>query len=547
MATVVITDVATPERVAITTSDRNGRFRVLASGKRIAITATTDREMIYAPDTLSSERIAPMTLTSTCAHVSGRVDVVDHAMSDFVVRFSRVSKQIGDSFGAHVQNGGQFHLCVPSAYYTVTLPKELVAPRSFTFVPTTEPLSFRAGLQAETERIPFTLEGIFPQSLEAFVANLPASVTVLGIGESNHGTREFNEVRTRLAIELARKRGFSLVMIEAGYGEVLELDAYIGGANIDIVKAVEHLGYWPWDTRTFLDSLEQLRMYNGQVPSERRIHLVGFDVQDTTGAVGYLRRNGRSFTTEEESSLAKLGEADGAHWNDLNIEMHSATRKLLEKIAADRESPGAFSTKNQAALAARALLLRLDLMEAKNSWYKDIVRDAGMSRMILEVLALEPQTHASLWAHLAHLSREYVIGTATTGRHLSRQLGASYRVYALLAYSGTARAWDTKMKVGVIAHQIPVQVADGVEANLFRERRGSSVTYWDFTRATGDAARWLRGLHRLLEFGAIYRGDQNVFVLWDLSSIDGAVLFEHITPTIPTPTGERVAVPKATP
>lgn len=547
MAVVVITDSATPERFVTTTSDRNGRFRVLVPAKRVALTATTDKEMLYVPDMIASAQVAPMILTSICAPVSGHIDVVDRAMTEFVIRFNRVSKQTGDSFGARVQVDGQFHLCVPSAYYGLALPKELVAPKSFTFVPAAEPLSFRAALRAEVERIPSTLEGISPRSLDQFVADLPSSVKVLGIGESNHGTREFNEMRTQLAIELARKRGSSLVMIEAGYGEVLELDAYIKGANIDIVRAVERLGYWPWDTRTFLDSLEQLRIYNGQAAPERRIHLVGFDVQDTTGAVEYLRRSGRSFTAEEDSYLAKLAEADGAHWKDLSIEMRSAIRKMLENIAADRENTGAFSAKNQAALAARALLLRVDLLEAKNSWYKDMVRDAGMSRMILEVLALEPHAHASLWAHLAHLSREYVIGTATTGHHLARQLGTNYRVYALLAYSGTARAWDTQMKVGVIAHQIPAQVADGIEATLFRQRGGSSVTYWDFARATGEAARWLGGLHRLLEFGAIYQGDQNVFVLWDLRSIDGAVLFEHVTPTIPTPTGERVAVPKAPP
>jgi erythromycin esterase len=445
-----------------------------------------------------------------------------------------------------VQKDGQFALCVPSAFYILTLPKELVAQKSFLFVPAEEPLVFRTSSKVEAERVPSSLEGISPQALESFVSALPATVRVLGIAEANHGTREFNEERTRIAIELARRKNFLLIMIEAGYGETIALDAYIGGANIDIMKAVEHLGYWPWDTKTFLESLEQLRSYNTQIPSERRIHLVGFDVQSTTGAVDYLtQNNGFPFSAEERDYLGKLGDADGVHWKDISIDRRSTVRRVLERIAVSHDNAGAFSKKTQAALTARSLLLRIDHLEAKDAWHKDKVRDAGMSRLILDVLAQEPQAHASLWAHLGHLSREYVVGTATAGHHLTKKLGASYQVYALLAYSGAARAWDPKRKIGVISHQIPVAPADSVEANLFRYHGSSNITYWDFSRATGEAARWLGGLHRLDEFGAIYPGNQNLFVLWDLRSIDGVVLFERITPTIPTPTGERVAAPKS--
>jgi hypothetical protein len=84
---------------------------------------------------------------------------------------------------------------------------------------------------------------------------------------------------------------------------------------------------------------------------------------------------------------------------------------------------------------------------------------------------------------------------------------------------------------------------DSVEAVLFNRRGVAPVTYWEFASTRGEAAQWLNGLHRLCEFGAVHPGDKNVFVLWDLKSIDGVVLFDRVTPTVPTPTGERIAKP----
>jgi hypothetical protein len=70
------------------------------------------------------------------------------------------------------------------------------------------------------------------------------------------------------------------------------------------------------------------------------------------------------------------------------------------------------------------------------------------------------------------------------------------------------------------------------------------VSYWSFERATGEAAEWLRGVHAIRDFGSVFLRAGKEFSYWDLSSFDGAILFDHVTPTDPTPTGERRATPK---
>lgn len=164
--------------------------------------------------------------------------------------------------------------------------------------------------------------------------------------------------------------------------------------------------------------------------------------------------------------------------------------------------------------------------------------------MVLEVLAVEPQSRATLWAHLGHLGREYVIGLRPAGSHLTAALGDAYRVYALLAVGGSTRAWDNKRVIGVVAGSMSAPPAHSLEAMLDARSGGAQVTYWTFARAAGEAARWLKGIRALRQFGAVFASEGNDFTYWDLQRLDGAILFRSVTPTDPTPTGERRAKPK---
>ncbi|MEJ7603544.1 MAG: hypothetical protein WKG01_37000 [Kofleriaceae bacterium] len=52
-------------------------------------------------------------------------------------------------------------------------------------------------------------------------------------------------------------------------------------------------------------------------------------------------------------------------------------------------------------------------------------------------------------------------------------------------------------------------------------------------------------MHALRIVNAVFPRDGRDFPYWDLQTIDGVILFQTVTPTAPTPTGERRAKPKA--
>jgi len=95
----------------------------------------------------------------------------------------------------------------------------------------------------------------------------------------------------------------------------------------------------------------------------------------------------------------------------------------------------------------------------------------------------------------------------------------------------------------VIASPLREAPAYSLEAVLAAHNGGAHVTYWTFAGATGEAARWLRGVHLLRQFGAVFM-DERELTYWDLQSFDGAILFDSVNPTEPTPTGLRRAKPK---
>lgn len=542
---VIISDPAQGDMLSTVRAGADGRFATKLRPATYAITATGPAESAYVPAANGARGPVEIRLDTSCHRVEGRIRTESRLAEDSIANFTRFSQHHGDVFGAAVGTDGVFKACVPAASYVVYPPQGFAARDAIADIPYPRVFDYRTDLQKETDRLTTELRGFTPESPESFVAALSASTRVLGLGESNHGTREFYVERTALATSLASKHGVRLVMIEAGYGEVLALDDYVNGAAVDVTAAVEGLGYWMWDTKTFLQTLEQLRDYNAPLRPDQRIHLVGFDVQDTSGAIGYLEQAGPTvLSAEERAPLHALASNNGKAWMTLAPTERAAVRATLDRIAATRAFGTASSKGNRVALAARSLLLRFDTLETTNQWDFSDVRDAGMARMVLEVIAIEPKNRAVLWGHLGHLGREYVVGLRSMGAHLAAALGDAYRVYGLFAVAGSARAWDYAREVGVVPATLRAPPPYSLEATLGARSGGAPVTYWTFARAQGEAARWLKGVRALRQFGAVFMPEGQEFTYWDLQSFDGAILFASVTPTDPTPTGERRAQPK---
>lgn len=543
-AVVVVSDAKNGDTRATVISADDGRFSTDLPPGTYAVTATAPDQSIYMA-TIDGSRAVDIRLDERCTTLTGRIDSSRSSPPGSVVNLTRYSDEVADAFAAALKPDGSFQACLPPGMYDIEPSLPHVVREAVVVVPHAGTFVYRTEAREDADRARVDLGGLAPESIEEFVAAFPATTRVLALGETNHGSREFYDERTALALKLATEHGVRLLMIEAGYAESLALDDYVNGANVDITRAVHELGYWTWDTYTFLRSLDAIRVYNASLPAAKRIRVVGIDVQSAAAGVRFLERHGgTSLSVGNRRLLQSLVPNKRDEWNAVPAADRAAIRAMLEPFAAKRGPGGATSRANRLALVARALLMRIDLLEATTMWEQLDVRDAGMARMVIEVLEHEKDGRATVWAHLAHVTREQMIGQRTMGAHLAIALGDSYRVYGLHAMSGAARAWDAKTEVGVVAHPLRVPPAGSLEATLGAANGGAPVTYWTFARSTGEAARWVTGVHALRRFGAVFRDEGDDFAYWDLRSFDGVILFQSVTPTEPTPTGERRAKPK---
>lgn len=541
-AVVIVSSPSDGKVLAVASTTDDGRFVTTLPVARYAVTATDASASVYMPVVEQGSGGVSIRLDGECQRLAGRIAVGSPLAPHAVVQLGRMSALIGDIFGAALGSDGSFQACLPPATYNVTPPPDLATRLALVTVPTTDPFIYRTARRAAADQVPSDLGGLHPATKAEFIANFPPTTKLLGLGESNHGSREFYEERTSLVLQLAEERGVRLLMIEAGYGEVLALDDYVSGASVDVDRAVQDLGYWIYDTKTFLESLRRIREYNAKHPAQR-IHLIGIDVQDTTGCVKFITQfSGSALSPAVNASLGKLASNSGKAWTTLAADEQSAVRDALGRLAATRGTGGSGSRSNRTMLAAKTLLRRLDLLEAPSALVPGL-RDTGMAQMVLDVLATDPDQRATLWGHLGHVAREYLVGATTMGEHLAATLGDSYRAYALVAVRGDARAWDAKHEIGVIAQPLRTAPPASLESILASRSAGAHVTYWTFADQTGEAARWLKGVHALRSFGAVFMGESEISY-WNLASIDGAILFDAVSPTEPTRTGERRAKPK---
>jgi len=542
--TLVGTNLKQGAEIFALTTDSFGTVRIpKEEGAVVALTAADATSFAFLETVDTGQDQVEIRLSDECLPVVGRLVGADGVAKRSMIRFARYSDRTGDTWALPLNDQYEFRACLPRAAYEVRPPPQWTSRYAVALLPLDNPLIIPVR-PPEALRTPAPqFETLRPHSQATFVAALKPAQRVLGFGETNHGTREFTDERTDIALELARKRGFRLVMLETGYGETLALDDYLMEGRGDLESIVRALGYWMWDTKTFLADLRRIRTYNTGVPYSLRIHVLGFDMQLSSGAAAYLLHAEAvvQSSTEAKNGLMLLSQK-GAKWTTLSTDVQRALETELRRIAsATFSSNDLRSPVSRAILSAKSLLAWIQFSQTESIWQQLAIRDRAMAEIARDCIENSTNRRASLWGHLGHLARTQLVGEVTMGGHLASSMSDEYSVYALLANEGSARAWDSKNEVGVTPHVLEPAADYTLEHALFASSHGSETSYWHFAEATGGDHKWLTDTHMIRQFGAVFPEAAHEYVPWDLEGMDGAVLFKTIHPSDPTPTGERRA------
>jgi erythromycin esterase len=513
-----------PSEIAV--ADAHGRFVARVRTGEYAITATTPTGYVYRPAEAVSSRVE-LVLDPDCAPIRGTVPTTTAG----IVRIGRFSDLRGDVFAARIGADHGFEACVPrSPNYYAFAEGDLVAVPVPVTVPQVRPLVLAAydGTAVRAAPRGLTLPEL---SVAELLDSVPRSARIVGLGEATHGTHELQTLRLDLTIELVRRARIQHVLIEAGYAQTLPLNAYIQGEAVDPEPAVANLGYWIWDTEETLAALRTLRELNATRSPDTRIRLSGFDVQDDAEPAAIVAEHAAALelSPDQRSQIEQIAATKTAPPPEASRVLGAALLAAADRHAAVPDPIGS--------LAARALAHRLLTKSESGLPGTHERRDRGMADMVLALV--EAHGAACAWAHNTHIGASPAAAMTSMGTVLRERLGANYYAIGYYVATGSVRAWDAQLSIGVIAQDLGAAPSYSLEAVVARATT-SPVAYVPFARAPEPLMQWLNTPRYVREIAAVMRPDASV--LRDLrSTYDAVIVVRDSHPTTATPTGVRVA------
>lgn len=278
------------------------------------------------------------------------------------------------------------------------------------------------------------------QAVELADAELPSRLTdatVLAVGEATHGTAEFREAWTLVALKAAGK-GFTTIALEDNAGSVSAVDAWLQGGPGTAEEAAQRMGFALNRTEQTADMLTRLREWNVKHPKDP-VRLYGLDIQrageDRDVALAWLRSTDPAAAAKLAPALARITR-DTAWEQDQAAAAEPAAKDLaeaVERAAAGRSDDATL----RARLSARALVQGMQRgAQGIDSFDRGKALHQNL-RFLVEQRAAVGGEHTLLLAHNGHVDRSGA-ATAASGSKLgvlnAQHWGDRYRVIGTDAY-----------------------------------------------------------------------------------------------------------------
>jgi erythromycin esterase len=375
---------------------------------------------------------------------------------------------------------------------------------------------------------------------------LASRARVIGIGEANHGSREFGDLRLSVTRRLIQRNGFRVVAIEASSSRLDLLNHFIAGEGVpqsSVSKAIER----GWISRRPLrDLVAWLRQWNS-AHSRDRVQLVGVDPQDNEIATDTLRAFlGKAYGNDLLARLAptfrELAAADSQYlvFGDSDVDS-VARRSILEVIGMlDLDAPmlaqkfgaGAVERSRE---AARQLAEFADLNSGDNrlighsrDWYMAV-------RVLGAVQRKGPGTKAVYWAHNAHVGiRGDNPAGKSTGAWLREALACQYAPMGVTFGQGSFVAQiPNDLTDRLAVSTLPPSPAESIDGVLSAVNPSGSVVAWPCAVDSSGVPAWLRVSHPMHWVGGLFApgtSPSDAFRPYDLlRDFDGIIYVPQVT------------------
>jgi erythromycin esterase len=346
---------------------------------------------------------------------------------------------------------------------------------------------------------------------------LASRARVMGIGEANHGSREFGDLRLSLTRRLIQRNGYRVVAIEGSSARLELLNHFIAGEMIPAISVAKAIERGWINRRPLRDLVGWLRQWNS-AHSGDRVQLVGTDPQDNEIATDTLRAFlGRAYGTELLTRLAptlkELAAADSQYlvFGDSDVDS-LARRSILEIVGLlDLDAPMLTQNFGAAALerareAAREMAELADLNTGDNRLLGHS-RDWYMATRVLGALERRgPGTKAVFWAHNAHIGiRGDSPAGKSSGAWLREALGCEYAPIGVTFGQGSfVGQIPNDLTDRLAVDTLPASPAESIDGVLAALNPVGAFVAWPCPVDSVAVPGWLRVSHPMHWVGGLY-------------------------------------------
>ena len=264
-----------------------------------------------------------------------------------------------------------------------------------------------------------------------FVKELAKDATVIGIGESTHGTPLYNTYRQRLVRFLVQEMGYKAIVDEGDILAAEKVDAYINH-HTDNLELIGGLRPVVINRR----ELDWLRAYNKNKSGQDRVHIYGAEVRGFYGVIQKLKS--LPLSKDVYPVLEKFTGDVGVGYKNLNKQDFVDIKSVADK----------WSTECNKSLCSYYLSLlnqQIDFAYRQRFGRNDFnVRDGYMFENIKSVVSKTPGNKVIILAHNGHLQKTKFTTLTSLGYLLNNFYGNKYFVMAADFNTGDVNIYNAK-------------------------------------------------------------------------------------------------------
>ncbi|MCI9320972.1 MAG: erythromycin esterase family protein [Lachnospiraceae bacterium] len=365
---------------------------------------------------------------------------------------------------------------------------------------------------------------------------VPEDVLVVGLGESSHGVKEYQEMKADVFQALVQNNGCRTFVIEGDFGNALKVNAYIHGGEGTAEEAAALIGFRIYCTEEMETLLQWMRTYNETAPEGKDLNFYGMDMQWADSSKEYvfdiLEQAVPGAASEYEEALAFLNDDD---MYDISTETFAQGMPVAEKLIQEVDNAEAViveafgsETFAFARECARSIYNCCDIRKS-DSEYNEI-RDGHMAEKVEWFLEHGDGSLIFINGHNGHIGRmDATLYYNCLGKLLYEELGDGY--FAI----------GTDAEVTIFNSQTDdgfeeKKVQNSNDLNALAAGNNGNYYYVDFSTAEEDND-WNEILSKKQSITSLNVGGPTIIKAFytteiiPIDTFDGMIIYDKVSPT----------------